>query len=187
LLSAYGVRFYQVQNSGAFGGAISKAKAFWLPFAIFFWFVLCALVAADERVEVSWRVVFGGVAALMWVRGPVELYMLYRTKNWKPPYGIAHDFLCVVWLAAAAAFAAASSVDAWLVALWALLVLSLVVEIHHAWSFYVAVKGHTVGDDGIWFADDDPRFIAINRRTLFFNVVIGFGVAVYVLHHLAVL
>ena len=35
-LALFGVRFYHRQNAGAFGGRISKAKAFWLPFAIFF-------------------------------------------------------------------------------------------------------------------------------------------------------
>jgi hypothetical protein len=39
-----------------------------------------------------------------------------------------------------------------------------------------------MGDDGVWFADDeDPRFIAINQRTRIGNVLVGVPVAVYAL------
>jgi hypothetical protein len=119
----------------------------------------------------------------MWLRGAAEMLMLYRFKNWRPPYGITHDALCIALLLGVLAwhhdaFAAFGPLDAWGVGLVVLLVVSLCVEIHHAWSFHAAVSGRTMGEEGVWFADDDDeRFRKINRTTFFWNVVLTLTLA----------
>jgi hypothetical protein len=180
-LAAFGVRFHKRQNSGALGGAMSRAKAYWLPFAIWFWFVVCPVVAFDDVVAASLRTALGAFGVFMWMRGAAEMVMLYATKNWRPPIGITHDACCIVvvlaillWNAGAVAAAvAARDVDRWALGLCVAVVVSLVVEMHHAYSFFVAVRGRTTGEEGVWFADDEQeRFRQINRNTFRWNVVL---------------
>jgi hypothetical protein len=94
-LTSFGVRFYRKQKAGALGGAISKPKAFWLPFAIYLWFVVAGVMGFDPALPASVRAPFAALAVSMWIRGAIEMLMLYGTKNWKPPYGIAHDLFTI--------------------------------------------------------------------------------------------
>ncbi len=192
LLARFGVGFYRRQNSGALGGKISRAKAYWLPFALWFWFVLCPVVAASPGVAPVWRLALGGFGAFMWLRGAVELVMLYVTKNWRPPLGIGHDILCIALLVGVPVvhhdmLVNLDALNLWVGALLVLAIASLCVEIHHAWSFYVAVRGMTTGDDGVWFADElDARFARINRTTLRFNVVFTIALVAFVVRFFVV-
>lgn len=187
LLAAFGVRFHGQQKPGAIGGPISKAKAFWLPFAIYLWFVVCAVVAVDPALPPALATVFGAVAVSMWLRGIAEMLMLYVSHNWRPPMGIGHDAFTIGLVVTiggvtigSADLAAWSPLAHGAFVLLVVVVASLVLEIVHAWSFYVVVGTRTVGDQGIWFADDDdPRFAAINRRTRVGNIVLGIPVAAY--------
>ena len=189
LLAAFGVRFHARQKPGGIGGPISRAKAFWLSFAIYFWFVVCAVFATDLALPPALAMVYGAMALSMWLRGVAELVMLYVTHNWRPPMGIAHDgFTIGLVLCVGGVALGTSEVSSWSnlalggAALLMVLLVSLVLEIVHAWSFFVLVGKRTIGEEGIWFADDeDPRFAAINRRTRIGNVVLGVPVFGYVL------
>lgn len=194
-LVAFGVRFHKVQSSGALGGRISRAKAYWLPFAIWFWFVVCPVVGFDAAVHEGARRALLLFGLFMWLRGAVEMVMLYVTKNWRPPMGITHDVLCALLVLVLAAqgmqqlvsdgLANAHGLDVWAYGLCVVVLVSLAVEIHHAHSFFVAVRGMTTGDDGIWFADDEEeRFRKINRTTLVWNVVLTAAVGAFVLRYL---
>jgi hypothetical protein len=80
-----------------------------------------------------------------------------------------------------------SPADAWALGVCALVLVSLAVEIHHAWSFFHAVQGRTTGQDGIWFADDEAEhFRAINRNTRRWNWVLGVGVGLFVARYVTV-
>ena len=190
-LAAFGVSFYRKQARGELGGAISRAKAFWLPFAIWCWFIVCPVVAWDgAHLSPPLRWALGSFGAFMWLRGAVEMVMLYRTFNWRPPYGIGHDVACILLLLGVLGvhggelLALSSSADRWAAALCALVLVSLAVEIHHAWSFFHAVQGRTTGPDGVWFADDEAEhFRAINRNTLRWNWVLGLGVGLFVVRY----
>lgn len=190
LFVAFGVLFHRAQKRGALGGAISRAKAYWLPFAIWFWFVVAPAAGFDGAGDAGAARALAAFGAFMWLRGVVEMVMLYVTKNWRPPIGITHDALCIVLLAALGALGLARSDDLtalsalswWSYGLVAVAVASLVVEIHHAYSFFVAVKGMTTGEDGIWFADEhQERFKRINRNTFFWNCVFTLLVGAFVL------
>jgi hypothetical protein len=185
ILLSFGVVFRRRQKGGAMGGAISLPKAIWLPLAIFEWFVFCVAVGFDPALPPALRCPFAAVGASMWLRGAVEMVMLYGTKSWRPPMGIAHDLITLALLgvivvvnhdavAAGAVGEQANALSQMAVAMLPVVAISLVVEVVHAWTFYGVVGRGTTGDEGIWFADDtDPRFIAINRRTWVGNAMVG--------------
>ncbi|HEX8819897.1 MAG TPA: hypothetical protein VF794_08245 [Archangium sp.] len=173
-----GILFHGRQNvRKARGGRISPPKLAWLFYAIFLWFLLCPLVSLDTSIHPHLRMVLGAFGAFMWVRGVAELYMLYVSYNWKPPYGIGHDVLCILLVLCGVSWfrlnheGPLSRMDVWALSLLALVLVSLLVEVMYATLFFQAVEGHTTGDDGIWFADEEQaRFRRINRITLACNV-----------------
>lgn len=173
-----GVLFQRRQNrQGARGGRISPPKVAWLFYAVYLWFIVCPAVALDPAVPPAARAVLGLFGASMWLRGVAELYMLYVSKSWRPPYGISHDVLCVALVLGGLAWHHAhwvgplSRTDVWALALVALVLVSLVIEIVYAALFFRAVEGATTGEEGIWFADEEQaRFRRINRLTLTCNV-----------------
>ncbi|WNG13643.1 hypothetical protein [Cystobacter fuscus] len=178
LCGGLGVLFWRRQNvHAAKGGRISPPKMAWLLYAIFLWFFLCPLVALDPGVSPRLRLVLGGFGAFMWLRGLAELYMLYVSHNWRPPYGIAHDVLSLVLVLGGLGAhllsppGTPSPLDTWAVCLVALVVVSLVIEVLYAALFFHAVEGRTMGEEGIWFADEEQvRFRRINRITLACNI-----------------
>jgi len=175
--------FRRAQNAkGALGGRISGPKVAWLFYAVFLWFLVCPLVALDTAVPVEARAVLGAFAAFMWLRGAAELFMLYVTKNWRPPYGVAHDVACIALVLGGLVWGRArwlgplDTVDVWALALMGLVLVSLFVEVAYAALFFHAVEGRTTGDEGIWFADQEQaRFRRINRLTLALNVPLYAG------------
>ncbi len=185
VLVLFGVFFKKRQERGGLGGSISRAKTFWLCFAIFFWFIVAPAVGMDESLPLPLRRVFLAVGASMWLRGVVEMVMLYVTRNWRPPFGVAHDIVTILLILGALVVGATEPVshDATSIATAALVVAllaSLIIEIVHARTFFAVVGRGTVGDDGVWFADEhDPRFTAINRRTRLWNCILCTAVLFY--------
>lgn len=186
LCAGLAVRFHREQNAkGARGGRISGPKVAWLFYAVFLWFLLCPLVALDAGVHPSLRGVLGAFAVCMWLRGLAELYMLYVAHNWRPPYGVGHDVVCIVLVLGGMASQRErllaqplAPVDAWALALVALVLVTLFVEVAYASLFFHAVEGATTGEAGIWFADEEQaRFRRINRLTFSFNVPLYLALA----------
>jgi hypothetical protein len=174
----FGWLFQRRQNQkGTRGGRISPPKVAWLCYALYFWFIVCPAVALDPAVAPAARAVLGLFGASMWVRGLAEMYLLYVSKRWRPPYGIGHDVLCIALVLGGLAWHHAhwlgplTSTDVWALALVGLVLISLVVEIIYAALFFHAVAGATTGEEGVWFADEEQaRFRRINRLTFSFNV-----------------
>jgi hypothetical protein len=172
--------FRRHQQRGGNGGAMSRPKQVWLGVAVYFWFLLVPLVVLDSHVPTAHRLVLGAFFFAMGVRGPVELVMLYVTKNWRPPYGIVHSAFCALVVAAAsfgfgpalvAPLSEPDSLAAACTALVGVLFLSLVVEVWHAAAFFRVVGDKTTGDDAVWFAPaDNPAFAAIVKRTAVLNL-----------------
>jgi hypothetical protein len=179
------VLFRRRQNAGGGrGGRISGPKLAWLLYAVFLWFLVCPLVALDAAIPVEARVVLGAFAVSMWLRGAVELYMLYVTHNWRPPYGVGHDLGCIALVGAGLVSTgerwagALEARDVWALALVGLVLVTLVVEVTYAALFHQAVEGRTTGEDGVWFADEEQeRFRRINRLTLTLNVPLYLALA----------
>ncbi|MEK7486072.1 MAG: hypothetical protein AABZ60_17250, partial [Planctomycetota bacterium] len=177
LLELAGFFFRQQNRSETIGGKISRVKMFWLLFALTSWFLIPSLLACDSHVILPSRKLLGGFALLMWGRAGVEFLMLYVTKNWKPPLGIAHDLCCILFLGGGLLYFYAdfkefanNPFQRWIWSFILLLVLSLCVEIFYAFLFFRAVEGKTTGEEGIWFAsEEDTRFQTLNRLTFALN------------------
>lgn len=178
VFAVLGVVFQRRQNrQGTRGGRISPPKVAWLFFAIYFWFVVCPAVALDPAVSSASGWVLGLFGASMWIRGAAEMYLLYVTRSWRPPYGIGHDVLCIALVLGGLAWhrehwaGPLPASEVWALALIGLVLVSLVIEIAYAALFFHAVEGATTGDEGVWFADEEQaRFRRINRLTFAFNV-----------------
>jgi len=178
LLTVSGGFFFRAQNRREkMGGRISPAKMAWLLYAVTVWFFLSPIIAFDATVPRSFSVLLGAFSVLMWTRGLVEVLMLYVTKNWQPPLGMAHNLLCTVFLVAGLYYYRDQGVrfgeplQPWLLGFVATLVVSLLVETVYAFLFHKAVAGKTTGGDGVWFASqEDSRFRHINRLTATINV-----------------
>ena len=170
--------FYQRQSTEkALGGRISPAKLAWLAYAVFVWFVLCPLLATDAHVARPLRIVLGLFAVWMWGRGVVELFMLYVTKNWVPPLGIAHDLLSLVLIGVGGLVyrqeisALHRPFDHWILGFLLCVVCSLGLETFYASFFHQAVRGHTTGDQAVWFVSkSDARLSRVNRLSALCNV-----------------
>ncbi|WP_224247723.1 hypothetical protein [Hyalangium gracile] len=170
--------FQKRQNrQGTRGGRISPPKVAWLFYAVYFWFIVCPAVAMDPALAPAARAVLGLFGASMWIRGAAEMYMLYVSRNWRPPYGIGHDVLCIALVLGALGWHHAhwtgplTGSDGWALALVGLVLVSLVIEIIYAALFFHAVEGATTGEEGVWFADEEQaRFRRINRLTFTLNV-----------------
>lgn len=175
---ALGLAFLHRQNRrGGLGGRISRPKILWLLYAVYFWFVVCPVLALDPAVPPPMRLILGAFAAGMWLRGVAEMVMLYVTKNWRPPYGVAHDVFSMVVVVIGLLHyrdqwgKLQGTLPLWTFTLILVLLASLAIETYYAAAFFRAVEGRTTGEDGIWFADeDDARFRRINRITTAFNV-----------------
>lgn len=177
-------RFGQRQRSPtADGGGISAPKLAWLGYAVLLWFLVTPLIAFDPALRPETRWVLGLFAGCMWLRGLIELFMLYVTRNWRPPYGIAHDILCIALLVGGLVSMPGSRptgehpLDLWVALLLGLLLSSLLIEVVYAWLFHRAAEGRTTGKDGVWFAAESARFRAINRLTSWVNVPLFLGLA----------
>ncbi|NPC73251.1 hypothetical protein [Corallococcus exiguus] len=183
------VVFRRRQNAqGGRGGRISGPKMAWLLYAVFLWFLVCPLVALDASVPLEARVVLGAFAVSMWLRGAAELYMLYVSRNWRPPYGVGHDLGCIALVGAGLVYTGEKWAgvldgrDVWSLALVGLVLVSLLVEVAYAALFHQAVEGRTTGEDGVWFADaEQARFRRINRLTLALNVPLYGALAVWLM------
>lgn len=177
------VLLYVRQKRNGLGGRISRPKAFWLGWVIFFWFCVCPVFAFEPSSPHRLSATLLGFSLNMGLRGTVELFLLFVTKSWRPPYGIAHNLLSLLLVVALAAGAGTwifpgerGPDSAWQLShyiILSLLVGSLVLETYYAVVFHHLVQGRTTGADGVWFADGQtPLFRSINRITWWSNVVI---------------
>ena len=173
VLAAFWFRSKQ-NRAHAMGGKISNPKLLWLFFAIWFWLFESAVLAFEPSLPQGYRIILGVHAASMWVRGALEMVMLYVTRNWRPPIGITHDVLCILTVLVLIVVLPLPPDSVWGLfapALLFMLLFSLMVEVLYAALFFKAVEGKTTGEKGIWFAsEDEARFRRINRITTAFNV-----------------
>jgi hypothetical protein len=167
-LLAVSLWFYYRQNfAGQIGGTMSVAKLLWLDYALLAWFIVPCFVWRSPLIEPQLRGIYGAYLANFLVRGVVELWMLYVTISWLPPYGITHDLFSiglVTTLLLRRREKLSQLHDEQNLAARRFLVsirLGLVCEIILACLFYRATEGRI----GIYFASDDPHFAFINRLT----------------------
>lgn len=96
LLTLAAVVLYSLQHSGHLtGGAIAPAKLAWLGTVLIFWFVLPIYWLMDRSLPQKASVLCHLFLLSMVLRGIVEIYMMYISKNWLHNYGIAHDLFSI--------------------------------------------------------------------------------------------
>lgn len=172
---AFAMGFYRIQNQKSkearwVGGPISWPKSFWLSYAIFSWFLapIGFLFFVPMPPILQWTLWIH--LASWWIRGPLELVMIYRWFNWTPVYGISHDVthcvvLCFLSMASAAEIGLVGfqeNPNLLLVLIYlGVIQFSLIVEALFA-ALFLKTRG---GDSLIYFASDSKEFQSINRFT----------------------
>lgn len=152
------------------GGKLALCKKLWLFYTLYTWFIFLPIVLFEGYVSSLYFHSFLFLTVSMWLRAPVEIVMLYRTKNWTPPIGIAHNVLTFILFTFP--LLKLNSPPLNFEFFFALsLGFSLIFETYYAYAFYKIVKEKTKGDDAIWFANkEDSQFKIILRVTTFFNI-----------------
>jgi hypothetical protein len=166
-LAAISGWFYYRQNfAGQIGGEMSIAKLLWLDYAIIAWFILPFFLWRSPLIASNLRRIYAIHLVNFSFRGVIELWMMYVTFSWMPPYGIGHDLFSIAILtglrrsvsgkpapvrdpANQAALSFLTSIR-----------LTLLCEMAFAWLFY-----RSRADTGLYFASADPSFALINRLT----------------------
>lgn len=177
------VWFYFKQNKGAFvGGPISWPKALWLYHAIFSWFLFPLVYLTFPDLHISLKVIIGLHAVIWWIRGPLELVMIYKFFNWTPRYGITHDVVHAILLFGGLIGTAKmwpESLINWMGFLYcAVTVIMLCFETSFA-ALFLQVRGDK--DHKIYYAADEPKWRFINFLTkvgLIFGLSFSFFQAV---------
>jgi hypothetical protein len=173
LFLTYAVAAFQNHGSEGLavklGGDIALSKSLWLSLAVVLWFFVAPLLAFEPALPRNLRVTFLAFSVSMWLRGPLELYLLYGPKIWSPKMGIAHDLITLLLVVGLSLLLRRGStgrqnlsVQRFGVLALTLLGASLLIEVHHAWRFFEIVQHQTQGEHAIWFASEaDPRFQSI--------------------------
>ncbi len=166
--------FYQKQNSAKAwkGGPISIPKAMWLAYTVTNWFFLPIWFLMSGALWPDLQVFYFFHLASWWVRGSLELVMIYKWLNWSPRYGISHDLFHLL-IGGTLFYRALISLDwssstpnaraAFILA--AVILIATCAEIYFAYLFF-ETRTDQERDENVYFASDDPKWIYINRVTL---------------------
>jgi hypothetical protein len=180
LVVMLGVWMYLGQRSGKrIGGASAPAKSVWLGYVVYLWFIAAPLLASDPAVNGGLRLTLGTFAANMWLRGIVELALLYGFKRWRPPYGICHDIFSIILIVGlvagswSALWPPGDALNLWTAGLVVVVVVTLVLETWYALVFNAVVGEATQGNEGIWFAPSNhPKLTRTVRMTARCNALL---------------
>lgn len=181
LTIAISIYFYIGQNKKEnIGGKMAPTKLFWLDYTIMTWFFLPLYFYFNNYQGQAFDILYI-LSASMWIRGIIELFMLYVTKNWTPPLGIAHDLITLILVLIGMFYTVVDS-NAHLIFGFSL-VLGLILETYYAIAFYKIVKENTKGDDAIWFASkENPRFKTVLKITTVGNIAVYLGLLYFLLN-----
>lgn len=168
--------FYWGQNKNEnIGGKMALCKLFWLDYTLITWFFLPVYFYYRNFNGEAFDILFV-LSTSMWIRGLIELFMLYVTKNWTPPLGIAHNIITILLVISAMYFTVLHSKVHLIFSLS--LLLSLLLETYYAYAFYKIVKDQTKGDKAIWFASkENPQFAKVLKVTTIGNILCYGGFA----------
>jgi hypothetical protein len=165
------IAFFMYQNKeGRIGGKMAWCKLFWLDYTLITWFFLPLVFYYQGKSGGVYTTIYA-LSISMWVRGIIELIMMYGTKNWTPPIGITHDIF--TFLLVAVSLIMGPHLELIELIFGGSLLLSLGLETYYAWGFYMIVRHQTKGDDAIWFASkENPAFAQILKVTTVGNIIL---------------
>lgn len=170
----YAYHFRQ-NNKTVIGGKISKAKTFWLGYAMFHYFILpwwILIFVAEDGINI---LILYTILGVFYFRMLFQTILMFVTQNWSPPIGIAYNLIASLVLTGLAALiiytGTLSLYYCILIVYICILILILLTDTFYAKSFYELVGHETKGVKAIWFASDDVKFARINRITQRNNVI----------------
>jgi hypothetical protein len=167
--------FARKQNRGErVGGSISLPKSLWLNYTLLSWFVIPAALLRRQGLSPQNRAALQAHLLSFTTRGAAEMWMLYRTHSWRCAYGVGHDAIDLAMLSVMMRSGRGGSregVDGIARRHLDSIRATLVAEMVFATLFNSTVAGQTQGQDGIYFASDEPRFRLINNLTAAVDVV----------------
>jgi len=183
LMVLFATNFRRLQNkktaTGQWtGGEISWPKAFWLAYALGSWFLVPFVFYLSDATFQPFKVVLLIQILSWWVRGALELFMIYRWFNWSPIYGISHDSVHNTVLFGATAIAAAKigwpnlMVDHFNLLVFAYLVaicFCMMAEVVFA-ALFIMTRGLSAGK--IYFASDSAEYRLINQLTFTVCIIV---------------
>lgn len=160
--------FARKQNRGErVGGPISLPKTLWLNYTLISWFVLPGALLRRDDLSPGARAALQAHLMSFVARGSAEMWLLYRTHSWRVAYGVGHDALDLALITAALRGGRGKGGKADGIARRHLDAIraTLLFEMAFASLFHLAIGGRTKGEDGIYFASNEPRFRRINALT----------------------
>jgi len=179
-----GLGIFIRQNRGQrLGGPIAASKGLWLYWTIYVWFFFLPYTLLTDNWQDAFLWGWGFLSLSMWIRGILEIYMLFVTKNWTPKIGITHDiFTFLGVLISYVVFCESFFTASWWSQLFSIaLLISLAIEIWYAFAFLKLMREKTKGDQAIWYASkDDPQFLKILRVTTTFNTILYASVVIFI-------
>lgn len=178
LSTVLAVVFYKKQNSSKSwtGGPISWPKALWLSYTVTTWFFMPIWFLGTGQLPGVLIPFYLFHLFSWWLRGPLELIMIYKWLNWSPRYGISHDIFhilgCVSLLIAAFWGLEGPPLEPLGIAAFIFAEIIIVMTIGEVIFAYLFLKVRTQQEESenIYFASDDPKWIFINRVTSSFVI-----------------
>jgi hypothetical protein len=168
--------YYTHQNQkNVIGGKISKAKTFWLGYAMFHYFILpwWILIYVSED-EIS-SIILYSILGIFYFRMLFQMLLMFVTRNWSPPLGMAYNIIASLIITSLLIYFTGSKdlpiYYCIIIAYISIIILILLTDTFYAKRFYDLVGLETKGEKAIWFASDDEKFAHINRITQRNNVI----------------
>lgn len=168
--------YYRNQNSknNIIGGKISKAKTFWLGYAMFHYFILpwWFLVFVNQNADHSFAIYT--ILGIFYFRMLLQMLLMFVTRNWSPVIGITYNIVASVifiYLSIHLIGLGIMPINYMIIIYILNLIAILLTDTYYARSFHLLVGEETKGKTAIWFASDEEKFKPINRITARNNVI----------------
>jgi hypothetical protein len=183
LIALLAFLFKKVQNQKAFvGGDISTPKSLWLSYTVISWF-LFPFVFLFLDINSPLKILVQIHLISFWVRGLIELVMIYKLFNWSPRYGISHSAAHALLLLLGTLYVLTQKPTS--LNLNELVVLTFLISIFICVCFEVLFavlffnirsKGTYEEEHKVYFASDEPQWRRVNDLT---KVALFFGLGAY--------
>jgi hypothetical protein len=161
ILSIYKIK----QTKNSLGGQMAWSKSFWLAFTLISWFFLPIIFnATNNGLSIDFLFLTKVLTMSMWIRGIIELFMLFKFRNWNPIYGVTHTFLTFV-ICAIILF---NSKILGLELIYSIsLLIGLILETYYAIFFLKKIGKRTQGEESIWYANNEDPIFKLNLKITF--------------------
>jgi hypothetical protein len=173
--------FYRKKQSGSnpfTGGQISIPKAFWLSYTVWTWFLLPIIFVFHPLLSSGNKIILYCHLASWWIRGILELVMIYKWFNWSPRYGISHDVFHLSMISVLlylfryeVLFSVTGPINFFALYYILMLFVSTSSEILFA-KLFLEYRSENEVKDNIYFASDEEKWKKINRITLTVVVIV---------------